>query len=223
MVSRSWVSLGVLGLALCAVGSADATAKETCSFEVRSRSKVGYRGTSKYFIKGDWVRQEKRSGGGLELILVSNETGMFIRNKHTNYWFKYPDGTNHRLKDRILGGPIGDVNLFLKKLNAKKTGQEKIKDQMCTIWSYRMPRLKDKFRLWVSAKTGKPVQLERDFLVGNTRKRDIMIVEYRDYQFNAPLADNLFRIPKNEKIHDVSKTLFSSMQGNAKEGAPAAK
>src|SRR5207302_1332776 len=119
MVRKHWVSVGILGLGLCALGPVFAQSQNTCTFEVRTRSKVGYRGSARYFIKGDWVREEKRSGGGLELIMVSNQTGLFIRNKHSAYWFKYPGGSHNHLKDRLLGGPIGEVPKFLKSVHAK--------------------------------------------------------------------------------------------------------
>jgi hypothetical protein len=223
MVRKSWVSLGMMVLGVCVTAPTFASAEDACRFEIRSRSKVGYRGTAKYFIKGDLVRQEKRSGGGLELIMVSNETGLFIRNKHSNYWFRYPIQANYRMKDRLLGGPIGDVPAFLQKVKAKKTGQEKLDGKPCAIWSYKFARAADKFRLWINEKTGKPVQLERDYIVKGTRKRDILIVEYRDYDSNAKLADDIFRVPSNEKIHDVSSALMDTAREtmkNKKDAAP---
>src|SRR5205814_1547064 len=137
MGTKNWVSAGLLALGLCgAFAPAHAQTKNTCTFEVRTRSRVGYRGTARYFIKGDCVREEKRSGGGLELVMVSNERGLFIRNKHSNYWYKYPGGVHINLKDRLLGGPTGDVPTFLKSVHAKVARHEKLKSQMCTIWSY---------------------------------------------------------------------------------------
>jgi outer membrane lipoprotein-sorting protein len=221
MVRKNWVSVGVLGLGLSMIAPAFAQSKDTCKFEVRTRSKVGFRGTAKYFIKGDWVRQEKRSGGGLELIMVSNDKGMFIRNKHVKYWFKYPEGLNHDLKDRLLGGPIGDVPTFLKKVKAKPVGQDKIKNDVCKIWAYKYPRVADRFRLWISAKSGKPVQLERDYIVRATHKRDILVIEYRDYVANAAIPDTEFRVPAKERIFDMSKSLAASMGMTQSASKPA--
>src|SRR5205807_1656479 len=146
MVSKKGVSVGLLALGLCgAFGPAHAQPKNTCTFEVRTRSRVGYRGTARYFIKGDCVREEKRSGGGLELIMVNNEHGLFIRNKHSNYWYKYPGGVHINLKDRLLGGPTGDVKTFLKGVNGKQLRHDNLKNQPCTVWSYQFPHLKDRF------------------------------------------------------------------------------
>ena len=207
MVTKQWVSAGILGLGLCGVlGPVYAQPKNTCVFEVRTRSRVGYRGSARYYIKGDWVREEKRSGGGLELIMVSNDAGLFIRNKHSSYWFKYPGGTHNHLKDRLLGGPTGDVPEFLKSVRAKCVGHEKLKTNLCSIYAYQFPHIKDKFRLWISDKTGKPLQLERDHKVqirgGETR--DVLVVDYRSYDCNAPVQDALFQISSKAKVHDIS-------------------
>lgn len=182
-------------------------ALETCEFQVRTRSKVGFRGTATYWVKGPWVREEKRSGGGMELILVSNDKGLFIRNKHSNYWFRYPDEMGVRLRQRILGGPIGDVKAFLKETNAKYLGQEKVEGVLCNAWSYRFKGADDKFRLWTDLKNTRPIRMERDHLVRGTRKRDVLVVEYLRYHAGQQLPDSLFRVPANEKVHDMREAL----------------
>jgi hypothetical protein len=207
MATKKWVSAGMLGLGLCSVmGPVCAQRQNTCTFEVRTRSKVGYRGSARYFIKGNWVREEKRSGGGLELIMVSNDAGLFIRNKHAPYWFKYPGGVHIHLKDRLLGGPIGEVPQFLKSVHAKPVGKEKLKNEMCEIYFYQYPHVPDKFRLWVSEKTGKPLQLTRDHKVRITggTTRDILVVDYRSYDTHTPVQDALFQISAKEKVHDMT-------------------
>src|SRR5262249_25284592 len=176
---RTWKPLAaVLGLTAAVVGVGFAQAKDTCEFQVRTRSKVGYRGSATYYVKGPWVREEKRSGGGMELIMLNNDKGLYIRNKYSKYWFRYPDAMGFNLRDRLLGGPVGDVKKFLKTVCAVQTGKEKVDSVLCNVWTYRMKGASDRFRLWTDAATAKPVRMERDFLVKGTQKRDLLVVEY---------------------------------------------
>lgn len=181
--------------------------EDTCEFQVRTRSRVGYRGMTTYWVKGDWVREEKRTGGGMELIMVSNQNGLFIRNKHSNYWFRYPDEMAFKLRERLLGGPVGEVQPFLKKVKAAYLGKEKVDGVMCNIWSYRLKGADDRFRLWTDLANTRPIRLERDHLIRGTKKRDVLVVEYRKYQAGQKLADSLFQIPEGEKIHDLRDAL----------------
>jgi len=196
-----------------ATASKPAAAKpgeDTCEFQVRTRSKVGYRGSATYYVKGSWVREEKRSGGGMELIMVSNDKGLFIRNKHSNYWFRYPDNMAVKLRERLTGGPVGEVKSFLKKTNAAYLGKEKVDGVMCNIWAYRYKGADDKFRLWTDLQNTRPIRLERDHVVPGTRKRDVLVTEYRRYVAGQALSNSLFQIPEGEKIHDLRNALSPS-------------
>lgn len=181
--------------------------EDTCEFQVRTRSKVGYRGTATYWVKGDWVREEKRTGGGMELVMVSNQKGLFIRNKHSNYWFRYPDEMAIKLRERLLGGPVGEVKPFLKRVKAAYLGKEKVEGVMCNIWTYRLKGADDRFRLWTDLGNTRPIRLERDHVVRGTKKRDVLVVEYKRYAAGQKLADSLFQIPEKEKIHDLRNSL----------------
>jgi outer membrane lipoprotein-sorting protein len=206
---RTWKPLAaVLGLTAAVAGVGFAQAKDTCQFQVRTRSKVGYRGSATYYVKGSWVREEKRSGGGMELIMLSNDKGLYIRNKYSKYWFRYPDEMGFNLRERLLGGPVGDVKKFLKTANAVRTGKEKVDSVLCNVWSYRLKGAPDRFRLWTDVTTLKPIRLERDFLVKGTQKRDLLVVEYKNYDAGKNLPDSLFQIGANEKVHDIRQTLL---------------
>jgi hypothetical protein len=193
---------------------------------------VGYRGSATYWVKGEWVREEKRSGGGMELIMVSNDKGLFIRNKHSNYWFRYPDQMAVKLRERLLGGPVGEVKPFLKKVKAYYLGKEKVDGVMCHSWSYRLKGADDKFRLWTDLQNTRPIRMERDHLVRGTKKRDVLVIEYKNYVAGRALPDTLFSIPEGQKVHDLRETLRPDRlkkrisRENAKRGgekAPAPK
>lgn len=180
---------------------------DTCEFQVRTRSKVGYRGSATYWVKGPWVREEKRSGGGMELVMVNNDKGLFIRNKHSKYWFRYPETMAVRLRERLLGGPVGEVKSFLKKHHATYIGKEKVEGTMRNVFAYRMKGADDKFRLWTDLENAKPIRLERDHLVPGTKKRDVLVIEYKTYTAGQKLADSIFLIPEGQKIHDLRDAL----------------
>jgi outer membrane lipoprotein-sorting protein len=198
----------VAGVAVAQTKGTVAQTKDTCEFQVRTRSKVGYRGMATYYVKGGWVREEKRSGGGMELILLSNDKGLFIRNKYSKYWFRYPDAMGFNLRERLLGGPVGDVKKFLRSVSAVQTGKEKVDSLLCSVWTYRMKGATDRFRLWIDPQNTKPVRMERDFLVKGTQKRDLLVVEYKRYQAGSNLPDSLFQIGANEKVHDMRQALL---------------
>jgi hypothetical protein len=223
---RTWKTLAaVLGLTAAVAGVGVAQTKDTCEFQVRTRSKVGYRGTATYFVKGPWVREEKRSGGGMELIMVSNDKGLYIRNKYSKYWFRYPDAMGFNLRERLLGGPVGEVKSFLKKVSAVQTGKEKVDNVLCNIWAYRLKGANDRFRLWTNPDNTKPIRMERDFLVKGTQKRDLLVAEYKRYVAGQTLPDGLFQIAANEKVHDMRQSLrrpgsaLRSLRKLAKAGA----
>jgi hypothetical protein len=180
---------------------------DTCEFQVRTRSKVGYRGSATYWVKGKWVREEKRSGGGMELIMVNNDKGLFIRNKHSKYWFRYPEQMAVNLRDRLLGGPVGQVKPFLKAAKATYLGKEKVDGVMCNIWAYRLKGADDKFRLWTDLGNTRPIRMERDHLVPGTKKRDVLVVEYKRYAAGHALSDSLFGVPEGQKVHDMRNSL----------------
>ena len=171
-------------------------------------SKHGNGGTAKFWIKGNEVREEKKSGGGMRVIMITNNQGVFIKNKYSNVWAKAPSGVGWRLAERLLGGPSGDPKPFLKERKAKKTRVEKWDGQTCEVWSYASPKNVEKYRLWITAKTGKPVRLERDALLGG-RFRETITITYTNYAYNIPLDDALFKVPANEQVRDMSKSMLT--------------
>src|SRR5262249_5539855 len=152
--------------AICLMGPVLAETKAApttgAKFEVEiNYGKHGKGGTAKFWVKGPNVREEKKSGGGLRVILISHNDGLFVKNKYSNSGGKTPAATAYRLVDRLLGGPSGDPKPFLKQHRAQKTAPQKWNGEPCQVWSYASAKNIEKYKLWVSAKTGKPVRLER--------------------------------------------------------------
>jgi outer membrane lipoprotein-sorting protein len=210
-VKTNWLPLVAATGAICLAGPVLAqtknAAKTGSKFSVDLvYGKHGKGGTAKFWVKGTRVREEKKSGGGLRVILISNEDGVFVKNKYSNIWAKMPSTVAYRLVDRLLGGPSGDPKAFLKEHNAKKVGTQNWNGAPCTIWSYASPKNIEKYRLWLSAKTGKPVRLERDALLGG-KFREKITVTYNDFAWNVPLEDALFKVPANEQVREFKNPL----------------
>ncbi len=212
-MESNWLPLVAAAGAICLMGPVLAQPKSAATtgskFEVEiNYSKHGNGGSAKFWVKGNKVREEKKSGGGMRVILITNEQGVFLKNKYSNVWAKAPSGVGFRLADRLLGGPSGDPKPFLKEHKAKKTSVEKWDGQPCEVWSYASAKNVEKYKLWVSAKSGKPVRLERNALLGG-RFRETITISYANYAWNVPLDDSLFKVPANEQVRDMNKSMLT--------------
>jgi outer membrane lipoprotein-sorting protein len=178
--------------------------------------KHGKGGSARFWVKGDQVREEKKSGGGLRVTLISNDEGVFVKNKYSNVWAKMPKAVAFRLVDRLLGGPAGEPKQFLKERKAKKVGIQKWEGQPCEVWSYSASKNVEKYKLWLSAKSGKPVRLERDALLGG-KFREKIIITYTNFAWNVPLEDALFKVPANETVREFKNPLQPAQSAAPKQ------
>jgi outer membrane lipoprotein-sorting protein len=219
-VKSNWMPLVAATGAICLAGPVLAQAKTAATTGAKSAATTGSKfaveinyakhgkgGTAKFWIKGDKVREEKKSGGGLRVVMITNEQGMFMKNKYSNIWAKLPSSMGHGLVERLLGGPAGDPKPFLKARSAKKTGMEKLNGESCEVWSYRTRKNEERYKLWISATTGKPVKLERDALLGGNFREKIT-VNYTNFAWNVPVEDALFKVPANEQVREMNRSLL---------------
>jgi outer membrane lipoprotein-sorting protein len=197
--------IGVAGPVLALPKSA-ATTGSKFAVEI-NYSKHGNGGSAKFWVKGSNVREEKKSGGGMRVILISNDKGVFVKNKYSNVWAKLPAGSGYRLADRLMGGPSGDPKPFLKERHAKKVGPSNWEGQPCTVWAYASPKNIEHYKLWLATKTGRPVRLEWDALLGG-KFREKVTVTYTEFAWNTPVEDALFKVPSNEQVRDMNKSLL---------------
>jgi hypothetical protein len=184
-----------------------AAAQSGSKFEVEIKyGKFGKGGSAKVWVKGDRVREEKKSGGGLRVVMISNEEGLFVKNRYSSIWARMPRGVEHRLAERMFGGPVGDPKQFLKERKAKKTGVKKWEGQPCEVWTYNSVKNIERYKLWVSVKTGKPLRLERDAMLGG-KFREKIFITYTNFAWNVPLEDSLFKVPANEQVREFKNPL----------------
>ncbi len=111
------------------------------------------------------------------------------------------------LVDRLLGGPSGDPQAFLKERGAKKVGTEKYNGEPCVVWKYQSARNVEQYKLLVSTKTGKPLRLERNALLGG-KFREKIFVTYTNFAWNVPVEEALFKVPANEQVREMNRSLL---------------
>jgi len=211
-VKSNWLPLAAAAGAICLAGPVLALPKSApttgSKFVVDiNYSKHGNGGTAKFWVKGDNVREEKKSGGGLRVIMITNDRGVFLKNKYSSVWARMSKRVAIHLADRLLGGPSGDPKPFLKEHQAKKVSVRKWNGEPCAIWDYSSAKNIEHYKLWISARTGKPIRLERDALLGG-RFREKITVTYTSYAWNVPLEDALLKVPTNEQVRDMSKSML---------------
>lgn len=166
----------------------------------------GNMGTRKMWIKGNNMRFESKSAR-LPLVLIRNDEGVFLVHPWAKMVAKYPAGSDRGNPKAMFPGPSGPMSVFVKKVNAKKHGTETVSRQRCDLYIYTDPITKRESRIWVNAKTGKPVQL---LLKGVKGKVDTITATYTVYEPGAKVADTMFQLPKGYKVRPMPESKLTS-------------
>lgn len=198
-----------LGTALWAQKPAPAT----LHYEVKMKSaSFGNMGVRKLWIKGDNMRWEQKSAR-LPIVLVKNPKGVFLIHPWNKVAAQYPKGTPRGNPRALLPGPIGSVKAFLKEVKATKHGQETVGKQRCDVYPYTDPVTKRACKLWLNAKSGKPVQL---YIKGLKGKEDTITVTYVKFESGLKISDSLFELPKGYAVRPMPKLDLTSKKPGAK-------
>jgi hypothetical protein len=182
---------------------------DTFASEMAVRSSTyGFVDSSKLWMKGSFLRWEKRSGAGLRIMLLRNAKGVYQINQSSHDGHKWPKVWEKDLAPQVnlVGGPQGDPHAFLQKVKAKRTGAESYNGRPCEIWSYSAPGQKKGerqiFRVWLAKPAGTPVRLE-------TRVRtprggfNTVGIDYKSYRWGMAIPDSFFDVPAGTKIVDL--------------------
>ena len=188
-------------------------------YEVKLKStNFGVMGVRKMWIKGNNMRWEAKSER-LPLCVVKNQQGTFLVHPWNKIAAKYPDNSLRSMPATYLPGPSGSPSAFLKSVKARKVGKETVDKQPCQVYAYVEPNTKSNCKLWIGAKSGKPVQL---LVKGARKKQDTVIATYTKYEQGAKVANSLFELPKGYAIRQMpTQKLTSSTikrQSNGKRG-----
>lgn len=211
-MKSNWLPLAAAAGVICLAGPVLALPKSAATTGSKfvaeiTFSKHGFGGVDNFWVKGTKIREEKKTGGGLRVIMITNEHGVFLKNKYSNIWARMSSHPATNLAEMLLGGPSGDPKPFLKEHKAKKQGVQKWNGQPCAVWDYASPKNIEHYKLWVSLKTGKPVHLVRDALLGG-HFREKITVNYTSYAWNLPLPDALFKLPASEQVRDIDRSML---------------
>lgn len=172
----------------------------TLHYEVKMQSEAfGDMGTRKLWIKGSDMRWEADSAD-LPLKIIKNDRGVFLIHPWNKIAAEYPEGSPRGNPTALLPGPTGSPKVFLEKVKAAKRGQETVEKQLCDVYTYTEPTTKRDCKIWVSAKTKKPVKLR---MAGEPGKVDTVTAVYTKYVEGAKVDDSLFKLPEGYKIRPM--------------------
>ncbi len=205
---RNPISLLICAVLLAGAASQAATTKpRTLVYEVKMKSlSLGDMGTRKMYVKGDNMRWEGKVDK-FPMLVIKNSKGAFLILPWQKIAAKYPKDSDRNKPASYLPGPVGSTKTFLAQMKAKKSGQEKVEKQLCSVYSYHSKAADRDCKLWISAKTGKPVKL---LLAGEKKKKDTIVVTYTKFVEGANVPDSLFELPKDHAIREMPKRKLAS-------------
>ncbi|MCE5199780.1 MAG: hypothetical protein ABFD54_01345 [Armatimonadota bacterium] len=212
---KTKLGLFLLG-AIFSIGAASAAVVQppkTVHFEVKVESEAfGNAGTRKMWIKGNKMRWEYKSVR-LPVKVVKNNQGTFLIHPWKKIAAKYPKDSLRNNPSSYLPVPLGNSAVFLKHVKATKQGSELINKQKCNVYSYTDPITKNRCKLWVGVKSGKPVRLHTK---GQQRKVDTTTVTFTKFVEGEKISDSLFELPKGYAIKPMPEQRVMSKSDIAK-------
>ena len=200
-------------LVLCGIVSVGATwgasapQPRTLHYELEVKSaSFGNMGARKMWIKGDNMRWEAKTDR-FSLKLIKNKQGVFLIHPWNKYAARYPDGSSRGNPRVLFPGPTGPIRDFLAEVKATKHGIQKTRNEQCNVYNYTDPFTRHQAKMWVSAKSGKPVQL---LLKGERGKADTITAAYTKFELGGNAPDSLFELPKGYAIRPMPARKLAS-------------
>ena len=168
--------------------------------------------TSKVWIKGNNMRMEQISEGEKMIALVK-EGAMYLYYPAQKMAMKIDIGAGAG-----QGGQENPKNMmeYLKSINAKPLGQERIEGKLCDIYQITYPltglpvealaKVEAKGKIWVWRE--KKFPLKSVMTVGG----ETITTRYRNIQMDINIPDSLFEIPPRTQIMDISQMMSGRPQ-----------
>jgi outer membrane lipoprotein-sorting protein len=197
----------------------EAAVPATLHYKVKLKSEgFGDMGIREMWIKGSNMRCSMKSAR-LPITVIKNSQGVFLVHSWNKVAGKYPPGTPRGNPTALLPGPNGSPKAFLAKVKAtKQTKQETVEKQLCNVYSYTEPTTKRQCKLWVNAKSGKPVKL---WMKGKHKTVGTVTATYLAYEEGVKVSDSLFQLPKGYAVRPMPKReLASTMVKQSKTVKP---
>jgi hypothetical protein len=189
------------------VSRSGAAVPGTLHYKVRMKSSsFGDMGTREIWLKGGMMRCHIISAR-LPLTVVKNSQGVFLIHAWDKIAGKYPDGSPRGNPRALLPGPSGSPKVFLREMKAVRQAKDKVGKQNCEVYSYTEPLTKRLCKLWVDAKSGKPVKL---WLKGKHKVVDEVTASYVSFEEGVKISDSLFELPKGCAVRPMPKRELAS-------------
>lgn len=194
-------------ISLGAVPSIKAAVPATLHYKVKLKSEgFGDMGVRELWVKGNNMRCDIKSAR-LPLTVIKNDQGVFLLHSWNKVAGKYPPGTPRGNPTALLPGPTGSPKAFLSHVKAMKLAKEKVGTQLCDVYSYTEPTTKRACKLWVGAKSGKPVKL---LMKGKRKAVDTVVATYIAFDEGVKVSDSLFQLPKDYAVRPMPKRELAS-------------
>jgi len=187
--------------------SAEAAVPATLHYKVRLKSEgYGDMGVRELWLKGSNMRCDMKSSK-LPLTVIKNDQGVFLIHSWNKIAGKYPPGTPRGNPTALLPGPNCSPKTFLRSVKATRLAKEKVGKQLCEVYSYTEPTTRRMCKLWVGAKSGKPVKL---WMKGKHKAVGTVVATYATFEQGVKVSDSLFRLPKGYEIRPMPKRELAS-------------
>jgi len=188
------------------LSSAQAAAPQTLHYKVQMKTGFGNAGFREFWIKGSNMRCELQSGQFV-IAIVKNPNGVFMIHPMKKVAAKYPDGSPRGNARTLLPGPTGSPKAFLGQMKATRVASAKVGKQSCDVYWYTEPITKRHCKLWLDAKTGKPVKL---WMEGKQKVMDEVTATYVTFVQGVAIPDSKFQVPKDYAIRPMPKQDYAS-------------
>lgn len=189
------------------MSGAEAAVPATLHYEVKLKSEgFGDMGVREMWIKGNNMRCDMTSAK-LPLTVIKNAKGVFLVHSWNKIAGQYPAGTPRGNPTALLPGPTGSPKIFLRSVKATKLAKEKVGKQLCDVYSYTEPTTRRDCKLWLDAKSGKPVKL---LMKGKHKTVSTVVATYSVFEDGVKVSDSLFEVPKGYVIRPMPKRELAS-------------
>lgn len=189
----------LVGLALvCPQILYTATNTNTVYYVVKLKSPQGDAGVRKVWVKGSNYRSETYIGK-MPFRIVKNKSGVYMLHPADRYAAKYGSESKKDSPMSALPGPAGSVDAFIKSVNAKKAGQEKVGNKSCDVYTYTEKVTGYNCKMWVDPKSKDPVQL---VILGKDNKPQLTAT-YVKFDVGIDIPDSKFELPKGITVRTM--------------------
>ena len=175
---------------------------------------------SRVFIRGNSMRMETQKDG-IKHIIISDGSSTYLYTPSNNTAIRYEAATAAsamNTPDTSSPEILRDTSGYLKKMNAKKTGSEKIDGKMCDVYRIDDIDTGTIHTLWL---WNNEFPLMQSF----ANEEGLTTVMTKNLKTGLDIPDSHFALPDNAHIVDMSRMMreMPQMRGGRKAKNPRAR